>query len=708
MHAYSQSKRFSFKELGKTPYFLENAPIGWNEIEQEIARSKKTDGAFLNIIQNMQFVGADKRYLSVFEATKGRAGELYYIVEKKTSDGYAEELSGVLDFESWEEDEITCTLDWKANNFREVLSKNAKENFELDRTTDINGNPISELARNTLQRKKREIFLRSELRESFLEQNISISAVPGSFGYFTAKMTADPISDDNTQSVLDSFVQRIPAPPVEDLSAANFFHFNADRPKTLTLDINYDVEFFHENAISTKLVIKRYNLSGVSIVESDFVEDIELVAFSSSDTVVYSGTTVLDVAVGDCLMLATELVFNEDDIETNVNKSEIIQTEDSSFDPINATETFIDVISLKNAFARVLEIIDPSVEFKSDFLDNKWSGLVLHSGETARHVKYVDEDTAEETIAPLATVSFERLFNYIYSKEPCAYEIRIKGNKTIVELEDISYFRGRSVKINLGKLSDVKTNHNPDLAYGKVAIGSSKSGENEEVFGLQATHTLNEFLLPLTTSDKEYKATHDFRDDPTEFELCYRKQYSQFPDEDTRYDKDVFIHDAYLFSGDLYLIYEWQEHFSAVGGIYSPDTAWNYRLSPINCLLRHGFNFKQEYVRPIYSGKSVLYQNTKGNVQLRTTLIGGVEYSEDSDVPLSVLGNPINTAYEIEGSAVLTEMVLEQLNGGIDKQNYLDAVSWIDNEGNVNTASIESLKIKDEIKVNLTPIYGSN
>jgi|GEM_PF-2940358 len=690
MHPYLKEYRHKFISDGVT-YTLENAPIGYDEIEQEIKRGKKTDSLMLNVSQNLKFVGKDAVKLREYLSQKGVGHKPQFIREKKEFDNFEVENQGYFDLSTLVSDKNTATADFTETVFDEVLENNIKEDFELDRDTDINGNPITSLVRSRMSYKSREIFLRSELE---LTENVDQTDTFGvGDAIFTPKLTATVRSDEDVQGVYDLGYR----PPDENISVANFFHYNSFREKKLKFKISAeytDVSQFD----SAQYRIYRY-----TIVEGNhtLAQTYNLgSSFTNQSTVAITDEEV-EIEMGENEGLVFGLYIDFQVVCTATASScHILQTEDSFFEPNIPSERYVDAISLKYAFERVVEILDPNVRFESTFLDSEFPSVVITAGESLRHIYYNDKK------APIATTSFQDLFDFVFcSLGPVGYGIRTEGTQTILELERIEHFFDDEVAIDLGTLSDITTKINKDRVYSRIEIGYNKSGKNEDVFGLQATHTVNTFVFNPDIKENTYLATCDIRTDPNEAELCYRKQFSQFPDEDTRYDKDIFAFDCYSKKG-LFVPYEWTEHFSAVEGIYSPDTAYNYRFTPMNCLLRHGANFKQEYYKPCYSNKSVIYTSSNGNTELITTVTGGTARQESSNVLYTDLPNPIYTEILIEGETDTSYPLKKTINGGVGKKNYYKTVCFRDELGNKNYGFIDTSKITDKIKADLYLKYG--
>lgn len=713
----TQTMKFSFI-TPDTEHIFNYAPIGWDKVAQDIERSKTSDGIVLNITQNLQFVKTERQFLIDLRNNKGVDAECKIVVERKIFNTYETISTGYVDLATLYLEKITATVSYTDNSFDKVLRANATEKFELNRITSINGEAISELIPSTMLFKNREIFLRSELdvREPYDENH----GIPALTPYISLPLSKIISSDEKVTQTFRHTDQTyfvgydVGVTTLTRPQAQQFFYLDNDRFKTIkiALDITFDFQFAPSTSgasnqfvhIMIQKSFKELNgtftpveLYTLEILNGSGGTGIQQLSYSTGGEPIE-----FDLEENECLALVYNVPQNANGETKFIDpiKNQIVITEDSFFEPTIAEERFVDCITLYDAFKRVIEIIAPDVVFKSDHITDNWNDIVLFSGETARHIYYNDEK------AVLGTLSFDLLFKFLFTLNPVAFGIKSENGVVTIEVEDIDYFFDDEVSIQLGTLSEITRTINTDKIYSRIVIGYTKSGENEEVFGLQAMNTVNTFGLPVIGQDNTYDATNEFRTDPNELELCYRKQYSLFPDRDTRYDKDVFAVDCSLADG-IYIVREWGDDFSAVEGIYSINTAYNYRLTPMNCILRHGKNFKQEYMFNAYTGKSVLYLSTIGNVALKTQIIGGDLLQENDNVLLSKFENAIFTSNTITGSSYADYEQVKKIsaieNG---KANYYKTVTYLNEKGLMEYAFVYSFKIEDKIESELVEKYG--
>ncbi len=684
MHPLSKTEynKFVFDD-DEADYKLKDAPSGYDEIEQNIIRSKTNDGMVFDVVQNLKFTGLDKDKLISRYLNKGAKQTVTFSGKKRIGNDLIQTQLGVFDFKTSVWDKTSFTADLKSTKFDEIFRANQKEKFELDRTTDINGNTIPALERKAMVWKQRKMLIYADFNEEEYSNSFSLDVV------LTPLMTANPSSDDDMFSVYDPFV--VDPSGGTDVWTSNMFMFNSSRNKEIIIDYDFDIEVSVYNSVN--VAIYKYN----NEQSLDYVSATDIVpAFTTSGAnVTASGTITVEVLEGESLMLGF-FIDSGASYSVNVNKCYLHTEEHFLYTPKFNHEKYVDCISMYDALERMIMIIDPTVEFKSDYIKNNWEGLVVTGGESVRHILY------DGVQAPLLTTSFNALFETMFTIAPVSFRIRKSGNRVIFEVEHISDFYRNTEDIHLGKLQNIEYSTEVDKLYNRIEIGYRNSGAIEDLNGLLTTHTQNTFTLPVDDGENTYTATTEARADPYEAQDCYIKQFSQFPDTDTPYDKDMFVFDCLKSSLSfvtVYVPYQYQEHFSAVSGFYEPQTGYNYRLTPMNCLLRHPVNFKHEYNLKAYEDDKVRYTSTNGNVNVSTTLTGGVERFENEDLRIGDLEDGLLVPIKVTGNAVLTEAVLNEINGGGDTQNIYATATFEDDRGYEIRCHLYELTIKDDIQV---------
>lgn len=682
---FNSNTRFYFVIDGVKTYF-KNAPIGWNETEQNIKRATETDGLMLDVLQNLQFVKAEKDIIIKEHQAKGNKANIQVVKEVKYGNEFLIESSGYLDPLTIQYDYKTATADFYENEFDKKIRDNFSTDFEIDRLTDLDGNDLEPLVTETYVHTPTRLRLRSKLVSDGFS-NIASNQFAQD-GYYVPTMQTEYQSNVEVQFVLDRFILN-----TNNIESSNCFFYQAERDKTLRILVNFSIE------------ISPFNFAAYRFLRVDasntFIESIPLQSFNSTtqnSTLNINDTYSIDLLEGESLVFG---LFVDSGI-WGVNVAEETNTievlEDSYYYPEDAENLNIECVTLYDAFKRAVSIIDRNLFFESDLITTHYPNLPLFSGETARHMQREGEKV------PLFTTSLQQLFELINTITPCTFFLERIGKKNTFRVEDVGYVFDSFSRIDLGTINkrEISFEVNPSKVYSGVKIGFQSKTDEDEIYGYQSTHSTNEYNLP-SSNGNVYEATSNVIVDPVEIELTFRKQFAEFPDEETQRDKDLFAVHSNSVNGK-YFARVWQDDFSEVSGVENADTSYNFLLTPVNCLFRHAKNFMQEYVKPVYNNDKITYLSTTGNASFSTTLIGGTQRLENGTFNLSIFDKPLYNDLLIKIKTQKRINIVNQINGiSGNKKNYYTAVTYKDNDGNRFSGFITDVKIKNDIQLEL---YG--
>lgn len=696
---------------------LSNDPLNWKEVETTLARSKRSDGIFLEIKQNLDFVKDGFDFLNLLRIRKGTNVDVQLMVESFYNGCWNLQNIGYLDISTSKWDKIKFTADFYNTTFSENFKNNFKEKFEIDRQTSIDGTDIGTIETAVINLPGRQLFLQSRLEDGGLESAIDIdapsdlrvrAAIPLQKVYNSDTDVATFVSGGSFASV--------------DASSANFIILSDDqiqRTRYVKIAGTFKITHFYADDLESEnlqLTLSKYDTAYTDIlnvwVEENYLYNTDNPTADVDQVVSFSYEGYVTLQPSENLYLGWRFNNNESgsglgdtDFELNVEYDVQIDIEEESYFETTSNK----VATLQEIGQRLVSIIDPEALFESDLIKNEWSEVTAASGQTVRNVLVKSQDDSDNEIltpSPLLTTSFEEFYKFIFTLQPCGFDTVIREGQKVVKLEAIEYFLNDSQIIELGNVTDVKYEIDPNYLFGSVKIGYNKSGQNEEVYGLEVTHTVNGFTTPLNI-DNVYDATCNYITDPNEQELTRRKQYDILPDTDSQYDKEVLVFDSIVSSKGTYTIRPESETFSEVTGVFSPQTLYNSVFSPKNCILRHGNWFKNDLGRSIYNSDFIRYANTKGNTSLITTLIGGSPTKESDDILNTVLDNPILEPITINMVAPFSRELEDKLRGvSAGKRNAYCLFSFKEENGNIGYGYIYKADIKDTIKIELKQAYG--
>jgi len=287
------------------------------------------------------------------------------------------------------------------------------------------------------------------------------------------------------------------------------------------------------------------------------------------------------------------------------------------------------------------------------------------------------------------------------------------GFKVFIIFSKIDYVYQYEFTISIGQPNDIIRTVASDYFYSSLSIGyKNPSGDNlyEEAMGLDEPNIKGSYSTPITRVENEFEKESEYRADSYGREFARRKPKSEYPEEDTRYDKDIMFLDVKRNENGLdnYEMKIWEDDFEPLSdysifatGIYSAETATNLRLSPLNCLLRWGNWVKCGLDK--YKDKYIRYTSTEGNSQLKTQLRTDLypnskEYVENGEILIGDLDKSIFIPEYIEFDYPVDSELLRKINGkSINRDdeeimNYYGIVEFVNEDGYLEYGYLMELK----------------
>jgi len=727
---FSNRVEFAFKSPLGTKVFDYDL-IGWNNTEKDIKRSEKTFGIFITQTNGLQFTGEAKQWLEGNYTLYGPNAEVEITKKEKhpTTDDWRLSYTASLDFTTRKIEGNKLILDFVEGSLREVFVSQIREKFELNRIESIKGASITALETDILSNKGRDIYLLSKFKEriTFFTTKSgrweSVDENRPSFHPIPLTVSAN-VDNTNVQEPQESYK----AEERYDQSLLNMFFSVADRDRGLTrfsgkatfkvegtqqpnmnsFDMNFVLKRFTSDPDGTNLVFQDILFTfpmGDPAPGTEFIIDVpEIILYPLLNESYALGFEMMG-QYGSGFPLYSDGFKNINFIDLKANFS---WAEDSFYKRTNAP-----FLTAYEVGQRLTEIYTGKKIFTSNLLsEGAWKDLGFTCGGWIRNLK-IKTETEEEKEWPLS-ISFEDFYNSIHAILPVGYGIGIQGNKQFIILEKIQYFFQPIVTVKIGKATNIKRETATEFIFSSITTGFTKGGNYEEPLGLdeyniQATNT-----TPITKLENKYEVLGSSRADTYEIERMRRKQSEDFAEEDMTSDKDNFLIDAkFLQRSNFKNYYEvrlWQDDFEkSPTGVYSPETAFNLRLSPANNKQRHSFWFNNSLYK--YPNDKLRFSSTEGNSQLATKLIGKPEIKENADTLISELLKPIFEPEWINLEIPLIQGVLDQLEGstiinGNKINNFYGLVEFINERNYTETGYLFSAKVKDKISFKLLKSYG--
>lgn len=707
--------------FAKSKGFLLHDPKNWDESEKTLKRSTKTFGIITELSKDLQFSKEGAEFLRIMYSTFDIEAQVK-LEEWRAypdKDGFYLHSEGLFDFSGYKTTEHFVNIPFKTGGLNAQIKAQLKEKFELERLDSLDGVELDPLEFIDVALTPREIFLLSKLEidtsinDGFYTERYWDDGFSSTTPYRSPilMIQADGTSDPRVQFVIDDFVAWNTGGSQWEqvlLDVQNYFYYNNDVSKTIRVSGEFEV---------------RLGRSGDFIIDAAFVVTDENNDYVSHQ-VVYNEVSLTENSW-------RTISFNDIDIilEENENIAFVVNggysyggasdpglyyrvgrltiSQDSYYPPSNSKGIFF-----HEAFDRIMQIItSEQSRFVSDFYGREDIGYpttqeyALTALLLGFWIRKFDDEKIEVSLKDLIEAS-----NAIHNT---GYTVENYADVEKLVVEDMKYFFQRGIGIVIpNQVSNVTRKAASEFHYANLTFGYNKpSGDNlyEEAMGLDEYNTQNSYTLPITRVDNKYSKISPFRADSYGKEFARRKPQLDFPEQDTRFDREIFLADLKETLGDSYAEREWADDYeSAPENVYSPDSATNLRLTPFRNSERHQWFYGSGVSK--FASKSVRYANSIGNSNLITDKVDEPARAENGDLLISELERPRFTNMWIEFEFPVDYDLNQQIYGFTDvagrkTPNYFHLVEFINEFGEKEYGYLFELKPNKEGKWKLLKAY---
>lgn len=721
---YNNRVRFKLlsREYGQ---IIAKEPIEWKADDLEYTRHEKRLGVFKDMSGMLTFVDDTAIWLSIIQQTQGIQAKVQLIREEKhpiQDKWVAGELMD-LDMSTFEYVNKKFSIKINTSGLEELLKAREGEKIEIERTTDLNGNAISNLVLvehpitgisswvdpifiEDLPVTPRNIFLYSKLvnRSGQLYSTFGRDLVP----------PLDVEINSDQERVTGVELNPDPVLGIGGVVPIQTFYFRNDRLKTLNISVDWRASISFAPLPSTsQTVTLSFFVGTYNNGDLDFNYWIDIATFNGNNTTnfqnfEYKTPNALPILLGveQCLALVVKTTTAlPDDVQRNMQtfKCDIEIKEDSFFE---ATST--KAILNHELGEKLIKIITGDKDaFYSEALGRTDIGYAQDGPQSliayahGMWIRGFRKDNSDENNRYKAfTTSFKDWFDNISATAGLGLGIEKMGFKERIRIEEASYFFNRNITIRLPrKAQNVKRSYDTKKFFSGLEVGYSKGGEYEEAMGLDEYNAKSTFSTVITRVQNIFQALNPYRADSYGREFARRKPRTNYPNEDTKYDQDIFIFDLKRFFNS-YKERLWQDDFEEEPtGVYSPETATGLRLSPVNTLLRHGWLIASGFLKHL--NDFTRYTSSTANSGLTTKKAGQSAYSENGDILNSDLGRPRFTNEWIEFEHPVDFELMQQIKGrtfinGQWMQNVYGMVEFINENNKKEYGFLWSVKPNDK------------
>ena len=677
-------------------------PIGYEESEQEFTRTLDNVGIIANFSADLKFVGDGLEFIKNIVKNHGLNELLTLKREEKhpQTDEWVLMYSGTLDLSTFKIENGECAVKINAGGFDKIFKSRETEKLEIETETSIDGDELPPLQLKNLTLEGRRIFLKTQFdvleteneAEMYRESNAENVERGGMVTVPINKFSSshDEAHSQNPNTFLEN--NNIGQSGESDGTAGMMFFTSLTQQRTLKIQlvISYKMHVVYDDLdwANFWLRIAKYENG------TDFnFKEAENIHFSTNplqyhnQTITSVHNTTITVEAGESLSLQFGMLMRTNgnafrDHALTINCSDIIAgltiEEDSTFEPTN-TKTIL----LHDLGERLSQIITGEQgRFRSNVLgrtdlgysqNGKWGYVGTYCGHWLRNFNLGDD------LYKKYTTTFKDYVNTLKSMFNLHVGFMVENGVEKVVIEPMTYFFNPNIVLRLpNPLKNVKEYVAEDLIFSGITMGYEKGAEVEGIIGLDEPNGQSNWATNMTVIKNSHEKTAKYIAGVYMEEKQRRFQKSLAPTEDKENDKDIFIKDLKLVSGQL-RERKWQDDFiSAPTGIFSPETAKNLRFSPAHNLRRHG-NFISTAFKQ-YLDKYLKFGSSSGNSTM-TTFSVEESFSENQDVLNGDLANRLFEPFYIEGEHIVDFDVLTTLQGnsifdGVQTPNFYCKVEF--------------------------------
>lgn len=668
-------------------------PIGWEDDEKELARNEEYHGIFAKFSNNLKFIGDAKAYIELIDQLQGINADIRLVKEERhpKTDLWTRIYDGYLDLSTIEIEGNELTIRFNSGGLEQMLKSREGQKIELDRNTTLDGFEIDELEPINVELEGRRIFLKTTYKED-LQNNLAVLSnvsngntrgctvpFPIILGNQSHECAHSPIPG---TYVLDNSWERNGPGEV-----GLMFFAVSDRRRVLNIKFTVSfrvvcTQFEHVNSFAFHCRVAQYQGGNLFLHKSSrpilYIPNI--FEGINNDAYSFSFNQQIVVEQGDSLALVFDQIaslgndFHDGHLDINVVNPICKMTieEDSFFEKSNTKALLI-----HDVMDRITTIISNKKKvFKSDFLgrkelgypaDGKGALLAITHGFWVRGFDKLPlplegPPKIENLFKPLTTC-FKDAMTSLDAIMNVGIGIEKNGYEEIVRLEELSYFYNKNVTIRLpNQIKKVKRTQAISKYYSSIEVGYEMGGNYEEACGLDEYNIKSTYSTVITKIKNAYTKISKFRADMYGLEFARRKPKALNNTQDTPYDNNVFWLDLKRGITALFEQRKWEDDLEIEPkGIFSPETATNLRLSPLNCLMRHGWVISTSLLK--YLSNYISYGSSEANSKLKTKLQGKPEYAENGNIINSELDPARFDNWIIEFEHECDFSVMEMVNG---------------------------------------------
>ncbi len=340
-----------------------------------------------------------------------------------------------------------------------------------------------------------------------------------------------------------------------------------------------------------------YNLTGTHSVDFDV-----------------AATVPLTISQGDFIYWGVLVISND---ISDIGSFTLRQDKESFFKLLAAEAcetTRADVGLVNETGARIIEsITDACLTMKSDYYGRTDSEPYVSDADGCGSLRVLSNGLKIRKATPSNHfISLSDYFKGLRGIDNIGMGIEPNPNIPTAEwlrIEPVEYFYQNTLLLRLDSVPEARNELQPNMGVSTVKIGYEK-WEPSRVNGLDEFNSNKEFRTGLSTINSPLDAQSPFIAGGYPIEITRQQSFAKTGAADTKYDNDTFI---ICVDRDAYGYHVEQGNISNATNIFSPTTAYNWRIRPMYNLMRWFKSIAQTYVNLLNTTSKLFFSSGTGN-----------------------------------------------------------------------------------------------
>ncbi len=426
---------------------------------------------------------------------------------------------------------------------------------------------------------------------------------------FDTPMSPQILFEENTKCITSDFDYNVRLKGSYEMHSVGAVDLELGKARLVTWDGNGDI-----------------NNDSILIQETEFFSGSDGFPVTGTFDITFTGSTALIEGVG--LYAYIEYKTNEHDIIL----PEAIMSIHTTFDKETlffivgkktCADTDCTVYAINESLSRVTEAItDNCLKVKSDYFGRTDSQPYTSSEDGCGSLRIITSGLyIRQAENPKLFASLKDLFDGLRGIDNIGMGIEdnpFLPNAQWLRIEPVEYFYKDTEILSFPFVPTAKTNIQEQLHYSLIKVGYEK-WEVEDINGLDEFNSNKEFRTGLSTVSNTLDITSKFVAGGYPWEITRGQSFADTGAADTTYDNEIFIacveRDAYGFHIE-------QGNIEDAANIFSPATAYNWRIRPFYNLMRWFKSIANSYANIVDTASKLFFSSGEGNLQATGEIAG--------------------------------------------------------------------------------------